>query len=294
MDETPQLPNITGGSPPDSVVPVEPGPLEVEQAAAPAEAESLGVGIPAPPAVELSRVTKGSLWRDAALDLVATLSSTLILGILVVIVAIIFTGIAGISGWITSAWGIVSLLLATELPMLFFAFRRRRRNREKQRPVIALFGSRVGPAISLGIGTGFAMIVLSALYTLGVQRVFGEGSINNQLEFLQNILNDRTGTAVIVLIVAVLAPFCEEIFFRGAIFGSARAAGLNIAGAMISAILFALVHLSLLLAPFYATFAFAMCWLYARTGTLAAPVAAHLTLNGVACLAVIIAGNGSV
>jgi membrane protease YdiL (CAAX protease family) len=86
----------------------------------------------------------------------------------------------------------------------------------------------------------------------------------------------------------------EELFFRGVIFGSAHAVGLSKMGVALSASLFALVHVSLLLAPFYATFAVVTCWLYARTKTLAAPIAAHMTLNGIACLALLFAGGDRV
>jgi membrane protease YdiL (CAAX protease family) len=257
------------------------------------EAESLGVEIRAPPAVQMP-VTVGSLWRDAAVDLVGALCVMGLIAIVIVIGVVIAKGARNLNESMLTAWGIASLLLATELPLLYLAVRRRRRNQEKQRTTLGLFDGETGKAIPMGIAAGFGMVTLSALYSLGIQRLFGEHALSNQLEFLENILNDRAGVAVIFVLVAVLAPFCEEIFFRGAIFGSARAAGRSTAGAIISALLFALVHASLLLAPFYATFALVMCWLYARTGTLAAPIAAHMTLNGVACAAVVIAGAGRV
>jgi membrane protease YdiL (CAAX protease family) len=108
---------------------------------------------------------------------------------------------------------------------------------------------------------------------------------------LQRVLDNKPAVTLLVLLIAGMAPVCEELFFRGVIFGSARAAGLNNVGVALSAVLFASVHVSLLLAPFYLIFAVVMCWLYARTGTLAAPIAAHATLNSVACAALIFAGN---
>jgi len=68
-----------------------------------------------------------------------------------------------------------------------------------------------------------------------------------------------------------------------------RAIGQARAGAAVSAVLFAIVHFSVILAPFYATFALVMCWLLVRTGTLAAPIAAHMTMNGMACVALLLA-----
>jgi uncharacterized protein len=77
-------------------------------------------------------------------------------------------------------------------------------------------------------------------------------------------------------------------------FGSAHAAGLSIVGVGISAVLFATVHLLPLLAPFYAFFGVVMCWLYVRTGTLAAPIAAHMAMNGLACAALLLQGDNLV
>jgi membrane protease YdiL (CAAX protease family) len=85
----------------------------------------------------------------------------------------------------------------------------------------------------------------------------------------------------------VLAPICEELFFRGAIFGSGWAAGQTSAGAWISAVLFAIVHLSPILAPFYVFFALVMCWLLRKTRTLLAPMTAHFTMNAIACMAIV-------
>lgn len=243
-------------------------------------------------------VTAGSLWRDAASDLIGSLCLSMAIMLVIAIIVALVNGPAAIAELAVSAWGIASILLATEVPLLWFGLRRRRRNREKLRPMMPLFGKESGAsasrAILRGVAAGFAIVVLSALYSLAVQSVFGKDSIDNSLEFLEQILNDKVGSALLVLLIAGLAPVCEEILFRGAMFGAARAAGLNFVGVLISTSLFSLVHFSLMLAPYYALVALLLCWLYARTETLIAPIVAHMTLNGIACVAVLIAGNRSV
>jgi membrane protease YdiL (CAAX protease family) len=236
------------------------------------------------------------LARDAVFDLGAALG----LGLAAILVTGVAAGVAMffsggypriLSDAAASPWAIAGLLLATQLPLLYFALRRRRRNLEKHRPVAELFGGSGLNAVPIGVFAGLCLTVLSALYTSGVQKLLGPDSVQNQVEFLQNILNNKPAVTLLIALIAGLAPMCEELFFRGVIFGSARAAGLDSVGVAMSAVLFASVHLSLVLAPFYATFAVVMCWLYARTGTLAAPIAAHATLNGVACAALLLAGN---
>jgi membrane protease YdiL (CAAX protease family) len=238
-----------------------------------------------------------TLVRDAFLDLGAALSTgagVMLLGTVLLAIAYAFTARDPRDLFSDSGlpWAIVAVLLATQLPLLYFALRRRRRNREKQRPALALFGGSTAVAILQGISAGLALTILSGLYAGTLQWILGPNAVDNQLEFLQDILDNKPAVALLVFIITVVAPICEELFFRGAIFGSAHAAGLSRVGLAISAILFAAMHLSPLLAPFYATFAVVMCWLYTRTGTLAAPIAAHMTLNSVACAAFLsVAGN---
>jgi len=266
VDETPELP-----------IPIEVEPTE----------------LPEPPSA-----TPKSLVRDAVLDLGAALVSGLgliVVGMIVAVIVLIATrSRLGMAAAVTSPFGIAGLLLATQLPLLFFALRRRRRNREKYLPLPVLFGGPAFPAIPLGVGMGLGMTILSALYTGVLQKLLGSDSVPNQVQFLQDLLDNKPAVAVLVFLIACLAPICEELFFRGMIFGSAQASGLSKVGMTISAVLFAIVHVSPLLAPFYACFAVAMCWLYARTGTLAAPMAAHATLNSVACAALLIAGGNRV
>ncbi len=273
MDETPELP-----APPTELeaITAEPPPLPVET----------------PPPL----VTTQNLIRDAALDLGAALAtgfSIILFGVLAGTLTLIVTGVEArhIADLLTSPWGIAGMLLATQLPLLYFALRRRRRNREKKRLMPELFAASGLSAIPIGVAAGFGLALVSALYSGTLQRLLGEDSVQNQVDFLQNILSNKPAVALLVFIIAGVAPVCEEIFFRGVIFGSARGAGLSKAGVAISAVLFAIVHLIPLLAPFYATFAVVMCWLYTRTGTLAAPIAAHMTMNGLACAALLFAGD---
>jgi membrane protease YdiL (CAAX protease family) len=238
-------------------------------------------------------VTPGNLARDAVFDLFSALITGILATlacVLVVALGLLVSGrnVTDMGRMARSPWVIAGLLLATQLPMLYFALRRRRRNREKQRPMMDLFGGPSFSAIPIGVFAGLALTVLSAVYTSILQRLLGPQSVQSQVEFLQDILDNKPAVALLIFLIAGMAPLCEELFFRGVIFGAARAAGLTKVGIAISAILFACAHLSLLLAPFYATFAVVMCWLYMRTGTLAAPMAAHATLNGVACAALVL------
>ena len=235
------------------------------------------------------RVSAGALVRDASLDLVIAFGSG---GILIMVLGITLTVMGLDPGTLlTSGWGIATLLLCTQLPLLYRALRRRRRNREKHRPELALFDGATSSAVVRGVLTGAALTILSGIYTGILAKISGPDAVQNQIDFLKDMLDDRVAVGVLVFLIAVMAPICEEIFFRGVVFGSARAVGMSKTGVALSAVLFAIVHLIPILAPFYAFFAVVMCWLYVRTGTLAAPMAAHMTMNGLACLGLLLQNN---
>jgi len=87
--------------------------------------------------------------------------------------------------------------------------------------------------------------------------------------------------AALVGVACVVAPLCEELFFRGFLCPSIRDRFGVAAGVVASSLVFALVHLGLpnQMATFVLGVAF--CLVYERSGTLVAPVVAHAIFNGV-------------
>jgi membrane protease YdiL (CAAX protease family) len=237
-----------------------------------------------------------NLVRDAILDLLAALITMTVLVFVIIAVAVIggFWELANLEPSLLSITGLVLMLGSVQAPLLFFGWRRLRRNRQKGRAAVPLFEGDAPRGILRGMAAGLLLSATSALYSALIQRTLGTDAVPQQLEFLKQLLNDRAALAVLALIIAGLAPVCEELFFRAAIFGSARAAGHTVPGAAISAILFATVHFSVVLAPFYMFFALVMCWLLVRSRTLAAPIAAHMTMNGLACLAIVFSGGTAI
>lgn len=240
----------------------------------------------------LPQVGPEALIRDAALDLVVAF---LLGGFFILLTAggLMLMGLDP-GELLASGWGIAVLLLATQLPLLYRGLRRRRRNREKHRPVLALWQGPLPKAVFRGVLTGAGLAILSGIYTKLLTTLLGPNAVESQIDFLTDMLEDKVAVAVLIVMIAVVAPICEEIFFRGVVFGSAHAVGWSKLGVALSAVLFAIVHLLPLLAPFYALFAMVMCWLYARTGTLAAPIAAHMTMNSLACLGLLFQENNVV
>src|SRR5262249_1777249 len=138
---------------------------------------------------------------------------------------------------------------------------------------------------------GLAAIVCSAIFVLAARKLFGD--VPDTVAFLRDLKSGPVVTGLIVLAVSVFAPAYEEFFFRGVMFGSADAVGQTWTGAIVSSILFAAMHGSLVLFPFYVVLGLLLCWLLRTTRNIAAPIAAHVTLNGTACILALVFANRS-
>ena len=84
-----------------------------------------------------------------------------------------------------------------------------------------------------------------------------------------------------VVSVVIMAPIAEELLFRGILYNTIKHTGYPIAGMIISAALFALVHGSLaLMLPLF-VMGFALAWVYEKSGSIIAPMMMHATFNAI-------------
>jgi membrane protease YdiL (CAAX protease family) len=87
-----------------------------------------------------------------------------------------------------------------------------------------------------------------------------------------------------VLLIVLLAPVAEELFFRGFLFAGLRSRWSLWPAALTSGLIFGLVHAPTgvtTVVPL-AALGLALCWLYDRTGSLWPCVIAHMINNGLA------------
>lgn len=85
---------------------------------------------------------------------------------------------------------------------------------------------------------------------------------------------------VAFLIVAFIAPFCEEFVFRGIFYHGLKASGRHIGAMLLSAVMFALIHMNLNQMAYTVVLGFVFCLLVEATGSIWSPVIAHMTING--------------
>lgn len=96
--------------------------------------------------------------------------------------------------------------------------------------------------------------------------------------------------ALDLLAVAVLTPLAEELLFRGVLFGGLRQRLPFVAAAVLSTVLFMLVHEPQAW-PGVFVLAFGLALAYERTRTLWAPIATHATVNGLPLLLIALSGR---
>lgn len=113
-----------------------------------------------------------------------------------------------------------------------------------------------------------------------------EGNLNNSA--IMEMANTEYGKMAAIGI--FLAPFSEELMFRGALFGTLRRKNRIIAYA-VSMLAFSVYHVwaYAMMDPVYWIYvleylpaSFALCLCYERTDTIWAPIAMHMLVNGVA------------
>lgn len=124
----------------------------------------------------------------------------------------------------------------------------------------------------LGLGTLVEWMSPGALE--GLQDEFGALAVGSPRD-----------VALLAVGAILLAPLWEEVFFRGVLFAGLQRRFGFLTSAVVSSALFALLHLEgfhlggLYLLGQTMAHGIVLCWLYRRTGSLAAPVIAHMAHN---------------
>lgn len=135
-------------------------------------------------------------------------------------------------------------------------------------------------------GLGIALLTLFAYYVAVV--LFASFVLEPDQEDIGGELgigDENLLIAVIaVLLIVVLAPFSEEMFFRGFVFAGLRKRWSLWPAALIAGGIFGLIHAPTGITTVFplAALGIALCWLYDRTGSLWPCVFAHVLNNGLA------------
>lgn len=145
-------------------------------------------------------------------------------------------------------------------------------NRKEWREWIPLRRMRIS-SILLSVVFAYLLMPLAMLAN-AVSMVFVENETVTALRAMMGM-----PTVVLVLIIGIYGPLCEEIAFRGAIFGGYRKTGRVLAAAVLSSVLFGLMHLNGNQLGYAMILGFAFALLVEATGSIWSSFIAHAVIN---------------
>ena len=139
---------------------------------------------------------------------------------------------------------------------------------------------RFGRGLGWAAAAFFAFYVFTAIWS-GALDVTESDDLAQELGAADSTLN----LIAVTLLVALAAPLAEELFFRGFLFPALWRRMGWVAAAVVSGVVFGLVHAGgtpvVFLAPL-AVLGFLLCWLYRRTGSLLPGMGVHAFNNALA------------
>lgn len=164
---------------------------------------------------------------------------------------------------------LISNILALAIIWLFFKIRKKKLSGE-----IQLNKCPVKSVLAAGLfGIGFG-VVLGALISI---IPFSESMQNS---FTDSYSALSAGNAVISIIsVAILAPIVEELFFRGLIYTRLKSGMNKIAAAVISSLLFGVMHGEIIWMLIGFMSGLALVWIFEKTRSLLGCITVHIANN---------------
>lgn len=131
----------------------------------------------------------------------------------------------------------------------------------------------------LGIFLAFGAQIVAGLIELNLLGI-DPGSENTE-----QIMDITRIAPAFVVIPAILAPILEEIVFRKVIFGSLYKKMNFFFAAVISSIIFGVIHLDLTHLLVYTSMGFVFAFLYVKTKRIIVPIIVHMGMNTITVLA---------
>jgi hypothetical protein len=133
--------------------------------------------------------------------------------------------------------------------------------------------------VGLGIGVGVVMIPLMGFTSLGVRQLLYGESVNPQVAMVRLEGASALDTALMFVLVGLLIPIMEEIFFRGACFSWIQRRHGNRVAIVLSALIFGCIHVDIPIAVGTFLMGLACGWLRVRTGSLVPAICIHALNN---------------
>ncbi|WP_456276962.1 CPBP family intramembrane glutamic endopeptidase [Bacillus sp. AK128] len=135
-------------------------------------------------------------------------------------------------------------------------------------------------SIPIAVFWSFAGVFM-ALFAQGIagtieNRVFGIELGSENTEFLVEI---ALTTPLFIVVTSIIGPILEEIIFRKILFGTLYKRYNFFIAALLSSVIFAMVHMDFKHLLIYSAMGFTFAFLYVRTNRIIVPIIAHVAMN---------------
>ncbi len=139
--------------------------------------------------------------------------------------------------------------------------------------------------VALGLAAGLVGTVMTYLINGGLAFVFQPDEPVDQ-QVLQDALSGGSSLVLALVVAVVLAPIAEEVLFRGVLFQALRSRVGLWPAAVMSSVLFTLVHVEIVMSQPLAlvglfSLGVLLAWAFHRTGSLLVPIIGHAVFNAI-------------
>ena len=141
---------------------------------------------------------------------------------------------------------------------------------------------RWGPAVTAWLGSYvvlfgyFAVLLILESFGLNIDRLVGGNALPYDVSRVSAV------TIILGFSVVVLAPVCEELFFRGLLFKGLQTTWSMLPALLVSGFLFGAFHQNLAVLIPFTIIGMLFAWAYHDSGSLWTPIVSHAAVNGLA------------
>jgi membrane protease YdiL (CAAX protease family) len=149
-------------------------------------------------------------------------------------------------------------------------------------PRTVTFGT-LGSLVALGLSYG-AFFLIYLIFSL----LAGRGPVSGETESMQDLGSGYL--ALVIVVVVILAPIFEELFFRGLFYPALRRRTGPTWAIIINGVVFGVIHFQPLFMLSLILVGIVLAYLYEKTDSLAAPIIAHSLYNLAVIMVSLLAG----
>lgn len=140
--------------------------------------------------------------------------------------------------------------------------------------------------------TALEFVGMAFINTQLLWRFTGEPFENPQIETITGGMRlTRTDLALLLILVAIIAPIAEELFFRGMLYPLFRQRWGVVPAIVTSALVFGLVHLIPVLIPGLVFVGLILAWMRERSNSIVPGIIVHALQNGIVMLGIYVITN---